>query len=147
MQAYLKTLNLLNACQIYFVECVSKVKHIISVIHYALYGAAWFQFTHFPCDDWENIYTLSYYHHHQVGSTICYPLLRVRSWNNGMRCMSIYVLMDVINYPWSVLRCGYCCKRQTKLTIDVGLRHNVNSYLSELEFYKFQKIHSHSRLK
>ena len=25
-----------------------------------------FQFTHSPCDDWENIYTLSYYH--QIGS-------------------------------------------------------------------------------
>ena len=24
-----------------------------------------FPFTHFPCDDWENIYTLSY-HHHQI---------------------------------------------------------------------------------
>ena len=41
--------------QIYFVECVSKIKHIFSVIHCTLYGAVCFQFTHFPCDDWENI--------------------------------------------------------------------------------------------
>ena len=27
----------------------------------------WFQFTHSSCDDWENIYTLHYYHH-QIGS-------------------------------------------------------------------------------
>ena len=51
VQTYLKTLNLYNACQIYFVECVSKIKHILSVIHYTICGAVCFQFTHFPCDD------------------------------------------------------------------------------------------------
>ena len=44
----------------------------------------------FPCDDWENIYTLSYYHH-QIRSMNYYPLFRVRSWNNGMRCMFLYI--------------------------------------------------------
>ena len=44
-----------------------------------------------PCDDWENIYTLSYYHH-QIGSMNYYPLFRVRSWNNGVRCLSFYIL-------------------------------------------------------
>ena len=34
---------------------------------------------------------LSYYHH-QIGSMNYYPLFRVRSWNNGMRCMSFYIL-------------------------------------------------------
>ena len=56
VQTYLRTLNLWNACQIYFVECVSKIKYIFSVIHYAVYGAVCFQFTHFPCDDWDNIH-------------------------------------------------------------------------------------------
>ena len=55
-------------------------------------GAVCFQFTHFPCDDWENIYTLSYYHH-QIGIMNYYPLLRVRSWNNGVRCMSFCILI------------------------------------------------------
>ena len=55
-------------------------------------GAVCFQFTHFSFDDWENIYTLSY-HHHQIGSMNYYPLFRVRSWNNGVRCMSPYILM------------------------------------------------------
>ena len=72
VQNYPKTLNLWNACQIYFVECVSKIKHILIVInytiHYTLCGAVCFQFNHSPCVDWENIYTLSYYHHH-IGST------------------------------------------------------------------------------
>ena len=53
--------------------------------------AVCFQFTHLPCDDWENIYTLSY-HHHQIGSMSYYLLFRVRSWNNGIRCMSLYIL-------------------------------------------------------
>ena len=48
VQTYMKTRNLSNACQIYFVACVSKIKHILSVIHYTIYGAVCFQFTHFP---------------------------------------------------------------------------------------------------
>ena len=76
----------------YFVECVSKIKHILSIIHYTIYGAVCFQFTHFSCDDWENIYTLSYYHH-QIGSMNYYPLFRVRSWNNGVRCMFFYIII------------------------------------------------------
>ena len=58
VQTYLRTMNLWNACQIYFVECVSKMKHIFSVIHYTIYGVVCFQFTHFPCDDWEIIHYL-----------------------------------------------------------------------------------------
>ena len=40
--------------------------------------------------------TLSYYHH-QIGSMNHKPLFRVRSWNNGMRCMYYYVLMFLWN--------------------------------------------------
>ena len=36
-----------HACQIYFVECVSKIEHILSVIHYTIPGAVCFQLTHF----------------------------------------------------------------------------------------------------
>ena len=70
------------------------VKHILSVIHFRICGAVCFQFTHSLCDDWENIYTLSY-SHHQIRSMNYYPLFRVRSWNNGMRCMSFYILMGI----------------------------------------------------
>ena len=86
--------ELINACRIYFVECVSKIKHILSVIHYTIRGAVCFQFSHFPCDDWENIYTLSYFHH-QIRCMNYYPLSRVRSWNNGVRCMSFCILKNV----------------------------------------------------
>ena len=60
---------------------------------YTMWGCM-FQLAYFPCDDWENIYTLSYYHH-QIGSMNFYPLCRVRSWNNGVRCMSSYILMGI----------------------------------------------------
>ena len=43
----------------------------------------------------ERIYTLSYYHH-QIGSMNYYPLFMFRSWNNGMRCMSQCVLMEML---------------------------------------------------
>ena len=45
----------------------------------------------FPCGYWENIYTVSY-NHHQIGSMNYYPLFRVNSWNNGVRCMSFCIL-------------------------------------------------------
>ena len=54
VQTYLQTLNL-NVCQIYFVKCVSKIEHILLVIHYSIYGAVYFQFTQFPRDGWDNI--------------------------------------------------------------------------------------------
>ena len=59
-----------------------------------------FQLTHFPCDDWENIYTLSYYHN-RIGSMNYCPLFRVRSWNNGVRCMSFCILTNSLySVPW-----------------------------------------------
>ena len=77
-----------------FVECVSTIKHILSVIQYTICGAVCFQFTHSSCDDWDNIYTLPYYHH-QIESMNNYPLFTVRSWNNGVRCMYIYILTNI----------------------------------------------------
>ena len=37
-------------------QIVCKIKQVFPVIHYTIYGAVCFQFTHFPCDDWENIH-------------------------------------------------------------------------------------------
>ena len=81
----------------YFHLCIRNIILITNLSHditYTICGAVCFQFNHFPCDDWENIYTLSYYHHHhQIGSMNYYPLFRVRSWNNGVCCMSFYILI------------------------------------------------------
>ena len=35
-----------------------KIKRILSDIHYTIYRAVCFQFTNFPCNDWENIHCL-----------------------------------------------------------------------------------------
>ena len=40
----------------------------------------------------ERIYTSSY-HHYKIGSMNYYPLFGVRLWNNGMRWMSLYILL------------------------------------------------------
>ena len=50
------------------------------------------QLTQLTYDDCENMCTLSFYHH-QIRSITHLPLLRVMSWNNGMCCMSFYILM------------------------------------------------------
>ena len=52
VKTYLKILKLYNAFQIYFVECLIKIQHILSVFHYTIYGTVCFLFTHFACDDW-----------------------------------------------------------------------------------------------
>ena len=52
----------------------------------------------------ERIYILSYYHH-QIGSMNYYPLFGVRSWNNGMRCMSLYSYHENILYQSNQFYC------------------------------------------
>ena len=46
----------------------------------------------------ERICTSSY-NHHQIGSMNYYPLFKVRSCKNGMRCMPLYILMVVLHMP------------------------------------------------
>ena len=43
---------------------------------------------------WEYVYLLSY-HHHQIGSMTNLSLFWVKPWNNGMRCMSFYMLIKI----------------------------------------------------
>ena len=61
----------------------------------------------------EMIYTLSYYHH-QIRSMNYYPLFRARSSNNGMRCMSIFLLYSF----WD--RQHHCCN----ISIFSSIRNN-----------------------
>ena len=94
VQSYLKTLNLKMEMpvKIYCVECVRKIKIFsqLSIIQYM--GQCVFSLP-ISLVIIERIYTLSYYHH-QIGS-MNYPLFRVRSWNNGMRCMFLYILITI----------------------------------------------------
>ena len=71
---------------------MSKIEHFLLVIYYSIYGAGFFQFTQFP-SWWLREYIALSYYHHQIGSMNYYPLFRVRSWNNGMHCMSLYILI------------------------------------------------------
>ena len=65
--------------------------HILSVIHYTICGAVCFQFTHFPCDDWENKHILSYYH--QIGSINYYLLVKIwKEIRNGEICCEVIQL-------------------------------------------------------
>ena len=67
-------------------------------LSYPLFHIWGCMFSVYPIPSWllrENI-ALSYYHH-QIGSMKYHPLFRVRSWNNGMRCMSLYILISVRN--------------------------------------------------
>ena len=64
----------------------------LSFIPIAIYEALCFQLTHFSFDEWKNMCTLSYYHHHN-GSVNPMQRLTVGSWNNLLGCMSCYVLI------------------------------------------------------
>ena len=46
-----------------------------------------------PCDDWDDIYfVLLSASNRKYELLVYYQLFRARSWNNGMRCMSIFLL-------------------------------------------------------
>ena len=57
MQMYLKILNFWNTCQLHSVECVSKIKSILSIIFHAIYRAVFIQLTRFSYEDkvWDEI--------------------------------------------------------------------------------------------
>ena len=129
---------------------MSKIKHILSVIYYAICGAVCFQFTHFLCDGWENIYTLSYYHH-QIGSMIYYPLFRFRSWNNGMRCRSFYILILLgltlihVSKRWSVFT--YKFRDIKRMAVDYVHIHVSRIWNTVIQQYTMQtKTHVGNQL-
>ena len=73
VQTNLKTLN-----------CVSKIRHILSVIHYTIRRAVCFQFTHFPCDDY----------HHQIGSMNYYHCLGLgHETMVSAACLSVFLFL------------------------------------------------------
>ena len=100
VQTYLYTMNLWNVCQIYFVECVSKNEHTLSYPLFNIWGC---MFSVYPIPSWWlREYIALFYYHHQNGSMNYYPLFRVRSWKNGMRCMSLYILLNLSWFQWYI---------------------------------------------
>ena len=74
--------------------CVSKITSVLSINFHTIYGAVCIQLTHFSHDDCENTCTWSYYQN-QVRSMTHLPSFRVRSWNNDMRCIPIYIVINL----------------------------------------------------
>ena len=62
----------MNICHVHAVECVSKIKGILSIIYHTVYGAVCIQLTPFSCDEC----TLCCYHHH-IGSMNHLPFTRL----------------------------------------------------------------------
>ena len=102
MQTSHKVLKFKNACQDSFcLECVSKMKSILSIIFHAKYGALRIQLTLFFYDDYENMCTLSYYHH-QIGSITHLPLFRVRLGHETIVCAVCLLI-----FLWAFLNGNY----------------------------------------
>ena len=74
---------------------------------------------------WE-YYTLSYYHH-QIGSMIHLSLYRVRSWNNGMCCMSFYIL----KCDFTASHAFYCC---------YSARNPISQYIYETSWWPLSPL-------
>ena len=100
-------------------------------------GAVCFQFTHFFCDDWENIYTLSY-HHHQIGSMNYYPLFRVRS---RIKWYALYVFLYSYTHTHIYIYIYlYIC---TFLDNSIAQKHPVEAILnSKLKGHREMFEHS-----
>ena len=79
---------------IFCLECVSKIRSVLSIMLHAIYGAACIQLTQLSNKDCENTFTWSYHDHQIESMTIFY---------NGMRCMSFYILTPQtpnVYFPW-----------------------------------------------
>ena len=62
-------------------------------LKYPLFNIWGCMFSVYPIPSWWlREYIALSYHHHQIGSMNYYPFFRARSWNNGMRSMSLYIL-------------------------------------------------------
>ena len=100
----------------------------------------------------ERIYKLSY-SHHRIGSVNYYPLLRVRSWNNGMRCMSLYSYSKKLAtqcFKYLLWRYGYFCSTVNNWNVncvratafDMRIRYTADIcsyeiYLVDITWYEY----------
>ena len=110
--------------------CEYDKAYFLSYPWYTTWGCV-FSVYPFPCDDWEDIYTLSD-NHHQIASMNYYPLFRVRSWNNCVRCMSFCILIDIwysfciYLHPWDV---SFCRRLWVGLIMDDFHIRFVHSFM------------------
>ena len=71
-------------------ECVSKIKSVLSIIYHAIYGAVRLSISLMMIVRICVLYLII-----KIKSEVWphLPLFRVRSWNNGMRCMTFNILI------------------------------------------------------
>ena len=87
---------------IFWLECVSNIRWVLSIILHAIYVVVCIQLTHFSYDDCENTCTWSFYYN-QIGSMTHLPLFRFRSWHNGIHCMPFCTLMELTHWAeWRI---------------------------------------------
>ena len=105
----------------------------------------------------ERIHALSYYHH-QIGSVNYYPLFRVKSWNNGVRCKSLYIRMTIftdtkimtcrvtvvfylLRFPGEIIQMNYVYQLNFSLSFMIHVYHTC--------FYEYTCLYqiSHSQTK
>ena len=106
----------------------------VSYCCYPLYNMWGCMFSIYPFLLWwlrEYIYfvLLSSYYHHQIGSMNYYPLFRVRSWNNGLRCMSFHFF--VVNYLHSLFNWAgnTCLPTSYKMPVRLYFVHQLGLHM------------------
>ena len=67
----------------------------LSIIQYM--GLCVFSLPIFNCDDWEDVHFVLLSSSNRKYD----PLFRVRSWNNGIRCMFLYILITYPRWDWT----------------------------------------------
>ena len=85
--------HIIGSVVMYALFGVRQDKAFISFIFYAIYGVACYPLAYFSFDYNEDV-SASSYRHLQIRMMTHLPLIRVRSRNNGMCCMSYCVLID-----------------------------------------------------
>ena len=142
----LKTLNKWNACQIHFVECLSSVFLWLSRFS----RLSFMQLNCYMrlCDFSLPIslmmivricvysyFALSYCHH-QFGNMNHSQLFRVTTWNNGMRCISCNVLIEISAVMQLNSRALISVRLKTNITLHVKTKSQVFK-----EIWRFQKFY------
>ena len=79
---------------------------------------------------------IRYYYHHPIGSMTHLPLFRVRSWNNGIRCMSLCILINRFLYV-------FCFRSEDFFTNLSTYKHdNTRRILKVLKIDGYPQINS-----
>ena len=93
MQTYLKVFAIWNACQVYSVEYVSKMKSILSIIFCAIYGTVFAACPFLFWWLWEYLYFILLLSSNQKYESSA--IFNVRLWNNDMCCMFYYIFIKI----------------------------------------------------